>query len=120
MPARIVLISTDLMVASRVQGSAARSGATVRVAGSAAAAIELHREESVNLVIVDLATPTTQLAELVDNFKQQVLAPVPVFAFGPHVHADKLAAARAAGCDLVMSRGKFFSEVDAIVAGAAS
>jgi hypothetical protein len=36
------------------------------------------------------------------------------------VHEEKLAAARAAGCHQVMSRGKFFSDVDAIVAGAAN
>jgi DNA-binding response OmpR family regulator len=119
MPARIVLISTDLMVTSRIQGAAARCGATVRVVGSATAAIERHHEEPATLVVVDLATPSLQLVDLVDTFKQQVPSPVPVIAFGPHVHEDKLAAARAAGCDLVMSRGKFFSEVDSIVAGAA-
>jgi hypothetical protein len=33
-----------------------------------------------------------------------------VVAFGPHVHVDKLAAARAAGCE-VMSRGQFLTQI---------
>jgi hypothetical protein len=41
---------------------------------------------------------------------------VRLIAFGPHVHEEKLAAARTAGFDLVISRGKFFSDVEAIIA----
>ena len=40
---------------------------------------------------------------------------VHVVAFGPHVHEERLAAAREAGCDVVVSRGKFFAELDAIL-----
>jgi hypothetical protein len=38
-----------------------------------------------------------------------------VVAFGPHVHEERLAAARNAGCDEVVSRGEFFARLDAIV-----
>jgi hypothetical protein len=38
-----------------------------------------------------------------------------VVAFGPHVHETLLVAAEAAGCDLVLSRGQFFSRLDEIV-----
>jgi len=40
-----------------------------------------------------------------------------VVAFGPHVHEERLAAAREAGCDEVLSRGEFFARVNAIVQG---
>jgi hypothetical protein len=38
-----------------------------------------------------------------------------VIAFGPHVHEDRLAAARAAGCDSVLSRGQFFSQAENVL-----
>ena len=40
-----------------------------------------------------------------------------VVAFGPHVHEQRLAAARDAGCDLVVSRGQFFSQLETILKG---
>jgi hypothetical protein len=44
--------------------------------------------------------------------------PRKIVAFGPHVHEAKLAAARSAGCDEVISRGRFHAELIEIVASA--
>jgi hypothetical protein len=38
-----------------------------------------------------------------------------VLAFGPHVHEASLAAARAAGCDEVVTRGEIERRLDAAV-----
>ena len=120
MPGRIILISNDLMVVSRVQGAAAKCGAVVRAIGSVAAAVELQHEESAALILVDLSTPAVAVADLVNAIKAAGEPPARLVAFGPHVHEEKLAAARAAGCDSVLSRGKFFSDADSIIAEVAS
>ena len=120
MPGRIILISNDLMVVSRVQGAAAKCGTVVRAVGSVGAAVELHREEPVSLMVVDLSTPAIEVAGLASAIKSGGKPTARLIAFGPHVHEDKLAAARAAGCDSVLSRGKFFSDVDSIIAECAS
>jgi hypothetical protein len=39
-----------------------------------------------------------------------------VIAFGPHVHEERLQAARKAGCDEVVSRGQFFAQVEGMLA----
>jgi predicted metal-dependent hydrolase len=41
---------------------------------------------------------------------------IPVVAFGPHVDEDNLQSAKAAGADLVVSRGKFQTELGKLIA----
>lgn len=113
---RLVLLSNDLMVVSRVEGAAARIGALVRAAAGAAKALEFHGAEPADVVIVDLAISPLGLSALVNQLKSDTSHPMRIVAFGPHVHEDRLAAARAAGCDVVMSRGQFFAQADAILA----
>jgi hypothetical protein len=43
-------------------------------------------------------------------------SPLAILAYGPHVHEDRLAAARAAGCDAVVSRGQLDREADSLLA----
>jgi len=67
-----------------------------------------------SLVLVDLTAPALDIAALVVEMK--ALDPRPtIVAFGPHVHEALLAAARAAGCDQVASRGQFFAQLDGIL-----
>lgn len=112
---RAILVSNDLMVVSRVQGAAAKASATVRTASSLAAASESLLGEAANLVIVDLGTPIADLEAHIAKLKSETTAPPSIVAFGPHVHEDRLAAARAAGCDVVMSRGQFFAQIDTLL-----
>jgi CheY-like chemotaxis protein len=117
---RAVLVSSDLMVVSRVQGAATAGAVSLFAVATAVAAIEIHRTESLDLVLVDLSAPSFQISELVDGLKSAGARAPRIVAFGPHVHEERLAAARAAGCDLVVSRGKFFSDVDRILVGLAN
>jgi hypothetical protein len=68
----------------------------------------------VHLVVLDLSIPEVDVSALVSTVRKHADA-AKVVAFGPHVHADKLDAARLAGCDEVVSRGQFFAQLDAIL-----
>ena len=111
----MILVSNDLMVVSRVQGAAAIAGTTVEVVSSVAGAGDSLRDKAAELVIVDLGCSTADLDEQIGNLKSMTSAPLLIVAFGPHVHENRLAAARAAGCDVVMSRGQFFGQIDALL-----
>lgn len=103
------------MVASRVEGAALRSGASfVSVSGLDALRLRIV-EGSVALVLVDLSTPSLNVAALVATVKGVGGAAPAIVAFGPHVHESLLAVAREAGCDEVVSRGQFFAQLDAIL-----
>src|SRR4051812_18761588 len=108
----IVLLSTDLAVQSRVEGAALSHGKQLRVAASASQVAEIYGAEPAEVIIVDLATSATEVQELISHLRAGELAPTKVVAFGPHVHEEKLAAAREAGCDVVISRGQFFSQLN--------
>jgi DNA-binding NarL/FixJ family response regulator len=110
----VVLLSTDLTVVSRVDGAAAGAGMTMRAVSSESAAIVAADAASAKLLIIDLGAPVSDLKVFVESFKSKS-PQTRIIAFGPHVHEEKLAAARVAGCDEVVSRGQFFSQLDAIL-----
>jgi DNA-binding NarL/FixJ family response regulator len=103
-----ILLTSDLTVVSHVDGAAARTGSTVRTVSNPADVVQRCESETVELVVIDLGTPSLEMASLVASIKATTSAPR-VIAFGPHVHTERLTAARDAGCDAVMSRGQFFA-----------
>jgi CheY-like chemotaxis protein len=111
----VVLLSSDLTVLSRVEGAAIRLGLTLKSATTVSAAIELCEADGNNTVVVDLSMASLDVASLVSQMKSIEGTASRVVAFGPHVHEQRLAAAREAGCDLVVSRGQFFSQVETIL-----
>lgn len=111
----VILLTSDLMVVSHVQGAAAQAGSAMQVAANAEQAAALAQTSEARLLIIDLATPALDLAALVTRCKERLPAAPRIVAFGAHVHEERLAKAREAGCDDVMSRGQFFSQAGAIV-----
>jgi CheY-like chemotaxis protein len=111
----VVLLSSDLAVLSRVEGAAIRSGQSVRSTSDQAQAVELCEREHAVTLVVDLSMPTLDVASLVNELKANEGATTRVVAFGPHVHEQRLAAAREARCDLIVSRGQFFSQLETIL-----
>ncbi len=110
----IVLLTTDLTVVSRVEGVAKLVGAEVHVVSNAASALTDCSDASAKALIVDLSTPALDL-EIVKKLAAAPGRSLQIAAFGPHVHEDRLAAARAAGCDLVLSRGQFFRDIGEVI-----
>jgi hypothetical protein len=116
----VVLLTGDLAVASRVEGVAAKAGLRLKTIDRAGAlAAELERER-LDAVLIDLSAASIDVGAVM-NWVRTTREPRPVvIAFGPHVHESLLAAARAAGCDEVFSRGQFFGQLEAILRGAAA
>ena len=109
----IVFLSDDLMFAPRVSGQARAAGWQLSEAGSPSLAVALVEAESPRLLIVDLETSGLDIAELIaqlDSTKRPQ-----VLAFGPHVHLARLESAREAGCDQVVSRGRFSSDLASLL-----
>jgi CheY-like chemotaxis protein len=100
-----------------VEGAATRLGQTVRSASSESQVFEFCEAEDANTLIVDLSMPSLDLAGLVSRLNPNKNSGKRIVAFGPHVHEQRLAAAREAGCDLVVSRGQFFSQLETILKG---
>jgi CheY-like chemotaxis protein len=110
-----VLLSGDLMVVSRVAGAVKRLGGELHGAATVSKAIELCRNLSPRVLVVDLSTPSQDVAELVTAVKANGRNVPMIIAFGPHVHEERLAAARDAGCDHVVSRGQFMGQLDSLL-----
>lgn len=117
MTPRGLLLSDDLIFTSRVTATACADGLTVAPAKTAAALLALAREGTPAGVIVDLHNPGLDL----DGFLVGLRAACPgmprVIAYGSHVDAARLKAARAAGCDRVMPRSQFVAELEAGIRG---
>jgi DNA-binding NarL/FixJ family response regulator len=105
-----LLLSDDLIFISRVTGTGAAAGVTIRVAKSPEALLNLARQQPPAGVILDLSNPGLKIAEAVAILKS--LQPPPsVVAYGSHVDAATLHSARKAGCDHVMPRSQFVEEL---------
>ncbi|MEX2092331.1 MAG: hypothetical protein WD971_06620 [Pirellulales bacterium] len=111
----VVLLSGDLMGASRVEGAARMASVEFRMVGNIDAAVECCAAQPVALVMVDLATAGLDVAALVERLKGRSNHVPAIVAFGPHVHDEMLTAAKQAGCDQVLSRGQFMSRAGEII-----
>ncbi len=115
----VVLLGADLTVVSRLQGAVSRVSAKLHSVSNVAQAEEFCGRLQPALVIIDLELSNVDLA-FVQRLKSGAVASPRVIAFGPHVHKERLAAAEAAGCDVVLSRGAFWAQVDALLTAAAN
>lgn len=117
---RVLLITSDLTSSSSVAGAAQRSAVDLQTAFGVAAVEGKIAQCQPALVILDLSTAGLNVRELVPDLRARLGRDVPILAFGPHVRTADLAAAREAGCNLVVSRGEFQARVDQYLLGSAS
>jgi CheY-like chemotaxis protein len=111
MGADVLLLSDDLLDTSRVSGAARQHGLTVRWARDLEGLVALARQEAPRLVLVDLANPGLCVEALLEMLRAACPQMPRVVAFGPHVNAASLRAARQAGCDLVLPRSAFAEQL---------
>jgi CheY-like chemotaxis protein len=106
-----LLLCDDLLFASRITGEARALGLSVKPARSLEKLLEFAGQETPSCVLIDLAFPGLTLPELFRRLGE-VCHPSPrVVAYGSHVDAEGLHAARSAGCDPVLPRSKFVEEL---------
>lgn len=102
-----LLLSDDLIFISKITGVAKLLSLEVRVARSTAAFLDLAKQHTPAGALIDLHHPGLDLPALL-----AALSPRPrVVAYGSHVEAATLHAAREAGCDLVLPRSKFVEQL---------
>jgi CheY-like chemotaxis protein len=102
------LLSDDLIFTSRIAGTAQGLGLDIRQARTPAQLVNLLAQQAPRLLLIDLHNPGLSIAGVLEGLSQ----PRPfVVAYGSHVEAATLKAARDAGCDLVLPRSKFVEEL---------
>ena len=106
-----LLLSDDLIFTSRVAGTARAAGLTVKAARSVDALEALARQQTSTCVLVDLANPGLAVPELLARLRAACAHMPRVVAYGSHVDAAGLRAARAAGCDIVLPRSAFVEQL---------
>jgi ActR/RegA family two-component response regulator len=106
-----LLLCDDLLFTSRITGEARALGLTVKPTRSVEKVLELARQEAPSCVLIDLGFAGLVLSDLVCGLRE-VCDPLPrLVAYGSHVDAAGLQAARSAGCDPVLPRSKFVEEL---------
>jgi DNA-binding NarL/FixJ family response regulator len=105
-----LLLCDDLLFASRVTGTARALNLPVTPARTPAALLALAQQQLPTCVIVDLSHPGLAVADLLAGLRALPARPR-VVAYGSHVDAATLRAARDAGCDVVLPRSQFVAEL---------
>jgi CheY-like chemotaxis protein len=106
-----LLLSDDLIFTSRIVGTARELGFIVQAARTADALEALARQQQPRCILVDLANPGLVVADLMRRLRAACPTLPRVVAYGPHVDAAGLRAAREAGCDPVLPRSAFVEQL---------
>lgn len=103
-----LLLSDDLVDASRVVGDGKAAGLAVRHCRDLVRLLDAIPQGPA-LIVLDLHFPGLNLNEVLPLART---AGSKVVAFGPHVDANGLKAAREAGCDEVLPRSAFYKGLE--------
>jgi CheY-like chemotaxis protein len=112
-----LLLSDDLLFTSRILGTARALGLTLQSARTGEALLALARERRPACVLVDLGSSGLVIADWMRRLCEACAPMTYVVAYGAHVDTAGLRAAREAGCNLVLPRGKFVEELPRELAG---
>ncbi|MDE0104921.1 MAG: hypothetical protein OXN89_21290 [Bryobacterales bacterium] len=113
---RIVAGIPDLFFASKVSGAAKRLGIAVQLATSRSALLEGARSGP-DLIVTDLDAPTMDAVGVARELQAEADQGRPrMIAFGSHVHGERLAAAKLAGYDDVLTKGQMAARISGILA----
>ncbi len=108
----VVMLSGDLMFASRVRAAAQSAGLAFHFGGSLPDA-DLG---SVRFVVLDLSTRSGLISSIAGLCAERC-PQATLIAYGPHVHVDRLSAARESGIAKVMTNGQFNAQLPQLFQG---
>ena len=112
----VLLVVDDLFFSIKVKTAAQHLGTEVFFERTGAHTLETIKEKKPRLVVFDLDAAKLRPIETVTAMKgDPELRTVPTLGFVSHVHADTIAAARAAGIDQVLARSAFADRLGAIL-----
>jgi DNA-binding NarL/FixJ family response regulator len=106
-----LLLADDMIFSSRITGTARALGVRMIVVKSQEDLVNQARELDPTCVILDLSIAGKKMGELTRNLKEGNTSKPRLVAYGSHVDAATLRAAREAGCDLVLPRSQFVEEL---------
>ena len=109
-----VAVVSDLIFASKIEGTARAMGLQARVVASSESLVPLLAEGSVRLVMVDMTLPLEIAASALRLAAAHQSRPS-TLAFYSHVSAAQRDAAIAAGADQVLARSAFSSALPTIL-----
>jgi DNA-binding NarL/FixJ family response regulator len=106
-----VVLCDDLIFFSKVAAVAKALGLAVRQVRTPAAVLDLARKHPPGGVILDLHHDGLDVPGLLAGLREVCPAMPRTVAYGSHVEAETLRAARKAGCDRVLPRSQFVEEL---------
>jgi hypothetical protein len=110
-----LFLSQDLIFTTKVKGTAAELGYPMMVAGSDSQARSMIKTYRPQVVLVDLTAGVMVAPAALIAYQELAGPDVWFVAFGPHVEVDTLAAAKAAGCHVVLPRSRFTAELPTLM-----
>ncbi|CAN5785059.1 hypothetical protein BH23ACT11_BH23ACT11_13680 [soil metagenome] len=118
MSRQLVAAVEDLLFKSKILETAKELNVEVKFPRSPRKLIATIEESPPDLLILDLNSDHFEPLELVKTMKlDEALREVPTVGFLSHVQKDLAVAAREAGCDRIMARSAFTTDLPKIVAG---
>src|SRR5262249_29394434 len=110
-----IVIGRDLMFTAKVTGTASDLGYQMRVAADIATARRMIEEMQPRVIFVDLAAGELATPSALGEYRRLAGESAWLVAVGPHVDAERLAEARAAGCQLALPRSKFSADLPGLL-----
>ncbi len=110
-----LVVARDLWFTSKVTGTASELGYRMRTASDAATAPRLIEQSRPRLVLIDLTAAGLADPDAMADYHRLAGPSAWLVAVGPHVEAERLAAARAAGCQLALPRSKFAADLPGLL-----
>ncbi|MBZ5668803.1 MAG: response regulator [Acidobacteriia bacterium] len=111
MAAIVVALVEDLLFLSKIRETAKAVGVTV-IAGDTRSCVPSILETGPQAILLDLNSRMLAAVDCVRALKADpATRQIPIVGFVSHVQPDLIAAARAAGCDLVLARSAFSQQL---------
>lgn len=110
-----LVVSHDLWFTSKVTGTAAGLGYRMRTAGDPSTVRALIAELKPAVILIDLTADNLAAPSALEEYRRLAGPEAWLVAIGPHVDAERLARARAAGCQLALPRSKFAADLTGLL-----
>jgi CheY-like chemotaxis protein len=115
---KVVAAVEDLLFKSKISETASTLGVEALFPRSPKKLVEKVHESPPDLLILDLNSARFEPLQLLEQLKSdEASRSVPVVGFLSHVQKDLAVAARESGCDRVVARSAFTTDLPEILAG---